>query len=125
MKNQIIFFSRPPSIKYTTYFEFFNFCRIYLINLQNMGGLKTPCHPSFSPYFLSIISCPNDVMKSCYKLKDVSRRLADDARCFLTLPDFGNPSRIITDEQPKTKEPSIPGLQKPHLFKFKLNLYFL
>ena len=92
-----------------------------------MGGLKTPCHPSFSPYFLSIMSCPNDVMKSCYKLNDGARRFATFSRDDVpdVLPDFGNPSRIITDEQPKTKEPSIPGLQKPYLFKFKLNLYFL
>ena len=88
-----------------------------------MGGLKTPCHPSFSPYFLSIMSCPNDMMKSCYKLNDVSRRRADDVPD--VLPDFGNPSRIITDEQPKTKEPSIPGLQNRIFSSSNLTYIFL
>ena len=49
-KNKINFFSRPPSIKITTYFEFLKKnCRIYFINLQNIGGLTPPCPPVPSP----------------------------------------------------------------------------
>ena len=46
-----------------------------------MGGPKAPLSPQFVPLFLSIMSCPNDVMKSCYKLSDGARRFTTMLRC--------------------------------------------